>query len=79
MAGVPPRVIQEWAGHASIQTTMRYMHFVPAHADDMIRALKSRATGVARKPASEKIDTEPGEIVRLGVVTPKGLEPLFSA
>jgi hypothetical protein len=38
-------VIQEWAGHASIATTMRYMHFVPAHADEMIALLDD---GVAR-------------------------------
>jgi Phage integrase family len=29
MKGVPAKVIQEWAGHASLATTMRYMHLSP--------------------------------------------------
>ena len=27
------RRVQEWMGHADIQTTMRYLHYVPAHDD----------------------------------------------
>jgi integrase len=35
-AGVPVRSIQEWMGHASITTTMRYMHFVN-RSDDAVK------------------------------------------
>jgi integrase len=32
-AGIDLRRIQSWMGHADIQTTMRYLHYVPAHDD----------------------------------------------
>ena len=32
-AGVDLVKIQKWMGHASIQTTMRYLHYVPQHDD----------------------------------------------
>jgi integrase len=31
--GIDLRKIQAWMGHADIQTTMRYLHYVPAHDD----------------------------------------------
>lgn len=31
--GIDLRRIQSWMGHADIQTTMRYLHYVPAHDD----------------------------------------------
>jgi integrase len=31
--GIDLRRIQAWMGHADIQTTMRYLHYVPAHDD----------------------------------------------
>lgn len=76
MRNVPPRVIQEWAGHASIATTMRYMHFVPAHADSMIALLDDSAVARTRHGDSKAANdaTEGGDIVHLNLVTPKGLE-----
>ncbi len=81
MRDVAPRVIQEWAGHASIATTIRYMHFVPAHADEMIAVLDdgARARSGHRAEQDPDLNREAGEIVALKLVTPKGLEPLFSA
>jgi integrase len=32
-AGIDLRRIQAWMGHADIQTTMRCLHYVPAHDD----------------------------------------------
>ena len=32
-SGIDLRRIQHWMGHADIQTTMRYLHYVPAHDD----------------------------------------------
>jgi integrase len=31
--GIDLRRIQAWMGHADIQTTMRYLHYVPQHDD----------------------------------------------
>jgi integrase len=31
--GIDLRRLQAWMGHADIQTTMRYLHYVPAHDD----------------------------------------------
>jgi integrase len=46
MRGAPVRTIQELAGHASITTTMRYMHLTASAADEAIRLLDA-APGVA--------------------------------
>jgi integrase len=40
--GVPPKAIQELAGHMSLTTTMRYLHLAPRVLDDAIRVLESR-------------------------------------
>jgi integrase len=67
MRNVPPRVIQEWAGHASIATTMRYMHFVPAHADEMIALLDGGTVARARHGAGTAAanESEGGELIQL--------------
>jgi integrase len=39
MAGKPPTVIQELAGHRHLATTMRYMHVVKGAKEDAIWAL----------------------------------------
>jgi hypothetical protein len=31
--GIDVVKIQKWMGHADIQTTMRYLHYVPQHDD----------------------------------------------
>jgi len=41
MRGAPPRAIQELAGHASITTTMRYMHLSPTATREAIRLLET--------------------------------------
>lgn len=48
--GIDLRRIQSWMGHADIQTTMRYLHYVPAHDD------AARLTA-AFTPDSVKLDT----------------------
>jgi integrase len=52
MKGVPPKTIQELAGHASLATTMRYMHVVKGAADAAIALLDGPGTEWARKAAS---------------------------
>jgi integrase len=42
--GIDLRKIQAWMGHADIQTTMRYLHYVPAH-DDAARLTAAFAAG----------------------------------
>lgn len=44
MRNVPVRTIQELAGHASITTTMRYMHLTENATDDAVRVLESGAS-----------------------------------
>jgi integrase len=54
------RRVQEWMGHADIQTTMKYLHYAPRHDDaalvaDAFRPDPARATpapGASRLPAS---------------------------
>ena len=43
------RRVQEWMGHADIQTTMRYLHYAPRSED---AALVAEAFGVDRLPSS---------------------------
>lgn len=45
MRGVPVLAIKEWAGHASLTTTQRYMHLSPHGTDAMIGVLE-RGAGV---------------------------------
>ena len=37
------RRVQEWMGHADIQTTMRYLHFAPRAGDAQLVARAFRA------------------------------------
>ncbi len=45
MRGAPVRTIQELAGHASITTTMGYMHLTPSAAREAIALLESDRSG----------------------------------
>ena len=46
MLNTPPSAIQKLAGHASLATTMRYLHVVPGATDAAIAALDAAwATG----------------------------------
>jgi integrase len=56
--GIDLRRIQAWMGHADIQTTMRYLHYVPAHDD------------AARLTAAFTGETVHPDVHRTGVITP---------
>lgn len=39
--GVPLKVVQEWAGHTNIATTMRYAHLCPTNLLDAVKVLET--------------------------------------
>ena len=47
--------VQEWMGHADIQTTMRYLHYAPRAEDAQLvaEAFRTEDTGIALAPESE--------------------------
>lgn len=53
MRGVPVRTIQELAGHASITTTMRYMHLTQSAVDEAVRVLESGSSWRNRSAQEE--------------------------
>ena len=50
IAVVDIRRVQEWMGHADVQTTMRYLHYAPRAADAALVAEAFRVE--AADPAS---------------------------
>jgi integrase len=50
--GIDLRKIQAWMGHADIQTTMRYLHYVPAH-DDAARLTAAFTANVGTEAGAE--------------------------
>lgn len=77
MAGAPSRSIQELAGHASINTTMRYMHMVKGAADAAIALLDAPERAPRGHEAARDVDdsTEVGAVVHVQFATPTGFEP----
>jgi len=48
------RRVQEWMGHADVQTTMRYLHYAPRHDDAALVAEAFRRDGLSgARPLSE--------------------------
>jgi integrase len=43
------RRVQEWMGHADIQTTMKYLHYVPREDDAALVAEAFRAEPVSQR------------------------------
>jgi len=84
MSGAPAMTIKELMGHADLTTTMRYMHLTPAHKEAAIRRLElgdswetSIPAGASNAPGQKKA---PPNLTLGGaqMVTPTGLEPMFS-
>jgi integrase len=50
--------IQRWMGHAEIETTMRYLHYVPAHDD---------AARLTAAFTADEVGTETGTELRTSV------------
>jgi len=46
------RRVQEWMGHADIQTTMRYLHYAP-HAEDAVLVAEAFAVSAPTDPVLE--------------------------
>ena len=66
MRGVPAKTIQELAGHASLITTMRYMHVAKGATDAAIAMLDDGVGTVrARESADLENDPETGEVIQL--------------
>jgi integrase len=47
------RRVQEWMGHADVQTTMKYLHYVPREEDAALVAEAFRPSASAALPVSE--------------------------
>ena len=45
------RRVQEWMGHADVQTTMRYLHYAPRADDAQLVAQAFQATRPISRPA----------------------------
>jgi integrase len=50
------RRVQEWMGHADVQTTMRYLHYAPRHDD---AAIVGRAFAMASRPNNHAARSRP--------------------
>jgi len=84
MAGAPAKTIQELMGHADLTTTMRYLHLTPKHKEAAIRLLERGdilETGPGVSPEENWGQKKAPPNLTWGgprLVTPTGLEPMFS-
>jgi integrase len=46
------RRVQEWMGHSDVQTTMKYLHYVPRHDEAALVADAFRSSGTQHELAS---------------------------
>jgi integrase len=53
------RRVQEWMGHADIQTTMRYLHYAPRHDDAALVADAFRRDAAGRDALESVADRPP--------------------
>jgi site-specific recombinase XerD len=52
------RRVQEWMGHADIQTTMRYLHYVPREQDARLVAEAFAVAAVRSAPKSQDLQAD---------------------
>jgi integrase len=85
MAGIPATTIQRLMGHKDLKTTLRYLHLAPTHLEGAIRALEFGDILETRPATSRLVNGIDGKNPATGttvagqMVTPTGLEPMFSA
>ena len=58
------RRLQEWMGHADIQTTMRYLHYAPREEDARLVAEAFAVDPVRSAPKSQDLQVTPGAVLR---------------
>jgi len=89
MAGTSVNTLKELMGHQDITTTMRYMHLSPAHKAEAASGLEKWRNwlgalmdpGFAISPTDNIAQKKAPPNLTLGgarMVTPTGLEPMFS-
>jgi hypothetical protein len=57
------RRVQEWMGHADVQTTMRYLHYAPRPEDGAWSPRPSRST----TPGELRLDAQPARAPAGGI------------
>ncbi len=85
MRNATAKAIQELMGHADLTTTMRYLHLTPEHKVEASRLLEHGDVVETGAPVSltgnvgQEKPRQMDEIWRGKMVTPTGIEPMFSA